>query len=87
MLRKVALVGCKRGHWIRTAEMGKLQLNARIHQDTTLLVTRKLGDEETPVYFTGPGFFELENSSWVKVDVLDGPHMDVIVVLEGRVAA
>lgn len=89
MIRRVALVGCKRGQWIRTADMHSLRVNARMDLNTILMVSRKRSDTDEGVldYVTGPGLKDLEGwAQWTKVDVIDGPHYDVIVVLEGRAA-
>lgn len=89
MIRRVALVGCRRGQWVRTADMPALRVRAQIHEHTILCVSRKRGDDDEGQldYITGPKSVDLEGHAvWTKVDVIDGPFNDAIVVFEGRAA-
>lgn len=84
MQSKVALVGCRHGHWIRTADMRSLRVHARVQSDVTLGIYQceTAGDERAKAV-VGPGTHPVDPASWTRVCVLDGPHIDALVILKG----
>lgn len=82
MRRKAALVGCPRGQWVRTQEMRKLQLNARVRPDTLIRVVQRTLQEESERMIVGPGVHALAEAHWTKLEIAEGSHLDALCLLE-----
>lgn len=79
--RKAALVGCRHGQWVRTKGMRGLKLNAKARPEVKLRVAQLSGDSIVELFF-GAGLHELPPSRWTRVEVIEGPHADVLCLLE-----
>lgn len=81
--RKAALIGCRQGQWIRTAGMRRLKLSARVQRDVMIQVYQRRGDADIMwgMTFVGPGEHQLEDASWTRVDIANGPHVDALCLL------
>lgn len=83
MQRKVALVGCRESQWIRVAGLRELRVNARVQRDVMFNVVRSHGPDDSDIQtLIGPGLFDIEPTSWAKIIIVDGPHIDAMIFLE-----
>lgn len=84
MQRKAALIGCREGQWIRTYGMRRPRVNARVHRDALVQVEQgsDRGSTINKFTFVGARIELLEESSWTRVSILDGPHEESIVLIE-----
>lgn len=84
MQRKAALIGCKEGRMIRTSGMRRLRLHARVQRDVMIRV-EQFDHESTMIaehLFTGAGFHPLEDATWTRIIIVDGPFIDALCLLE-----
>jgi hypothetical protein len=87
MQQKAALVGAREGQWIRTAGMRRLQVNARVHREARVRIEQTMAHEGAvahEVSFMGARIEPLREAPWTRVCIIDGPHEDSIVLLQGH---
>jgi len=84
MQRKAALIGCKEGHMIRTSGMRRLRLNARVQRDVMIRVEQYNHENERVAehLFTGAGFHPLQEATWTRIVIVDGPFIDALCLIE-----
>jgi len=84
MQRKAALIGCREGRMIRTSGMRRLRLHARVQRDVIIRVEQYDHNSERIAehLFTGAGFHPLQDATWTRIIIVDGPHIDALCLLE-----
>jgi len=84
MNRKAALIGCRKGEWVRTAGLRALHLEAKVSETTMLVISHRVSDDEVvDAVFVGPGRHPLKAADWIMVSIIDGPHEGALCILEG----
>lgn len=85
MQRKVALLGSREGHWIRTSGMTPLRLNSRVSRGVLVAVIQHDEDEDEvrELFLEGPGLHLVGTAVWSRVKVVDGSHIDALCLFEG----
>jgi len=87
MQQKAALIGSREGQWIRTAGMRRLQVNARVHREARVRVEQTMASKGAiakEVSFVGARIENLDEAPWTRVCIVDGPHEDSIILLQGH---
>lgn len=83
--KQVALIGTKEGPWVCIARMQAPRLKLKCAPGT--LVAVHLVDRTQPMLLNEAGEYELPNSPYLRLEVLEGDHSAVLCLILSRQVA